>query len=271
MSQLEERIKSMLPTLNEYQRRRYLATETKALGRGGMSLVSRISGVSRPTLREGVKELDGPTEEVKEQGRSRRPGGGRKLIWKSQPGILEALEELVRAHTKGDPMKPLTWTNKSLRTLQKELIAQGYQVSHRSVGQMLKKLGYSLQANKKTLTKTKSHPDRNKQFEHISAETTKAIEAGNPVLSIDAKKKEKVGNFKNEGKTYQEKKAPVEVLDHDFPIPELGKAVPFGVYDIFRNQGFVSVGISVAAQAWFNQETSETEKVYSYCRRRICR
>ena len=176
----KERIESTLPKLNEYQRRAYLAAEAKAKGYGGISLVNRETGVSRQTLTEGVKELDNPNAEAIVQGRSRKPGGGRKPIWESHPGILDALKELVSAHTKGDPMNPLIWTNKSLRSLQQELKSQGYEVSHRIVGKLLKKLGYSLQANKKTLTKTKSHPDRDQQFEHINAETKKAIEAGSP-------------------------------------------------------------------------------------------
>lgn len=263
---MKERLANTLPKLNEYQRKIYLAAEAKAIGYGGISLVSRELGVSRRTLTEGVKELENPNAKVIEQGRSRKPGGGRKPIWESYPGILEELKELVTAHTKGDPMSSLTWTNKSLRTLQRELKPKGYEVSHRIVGIMLKKLGYSLQANKKTLTTTQSHPDRDAQFEHINSETRKAIEAGNPVLSIDAKKKEKVGNFKNNGKTYQEQKTPVEVLDHDFPIPELGKATPYGVYDIFRNQGFVNVGISAdtamfaveSLRRWWQAEGSIT-------------
>ena len=238
------RIEAVLPTLNEYQRRRYLSAEAKAIGYGGISLVSQISGVSRPTLTVGVKELDAPTAETMEQGRSRKKGGGRKPIWEKQPKILDVLNELVSAHTKGDPMNSLLWTNKSLRNLEEGLKAKGFEVCYRVVGVLLKKLGYGLQADKKTLTVTPSHPDRNKQFEYINTETTKAIEAGKPVLSIDAKKKEKVGNFKNNGKTYQPMKTPIEVLDHDFPIEELGKATPFGVYNIFKNQGFVSVGIS---------------------------
>lgn len=241
---LRERIEIVMPTLNEYQRRRYLSAEAKAIGRGGISLVSRISGVSRQTLTEGVKEIDDPETGIMRPGRSRKPGGGRKPIWEEQPGISEALEKLVRAHTKGNPMSSLLWTNKSLRKLEKGLKEEGFEVSHRVVGIILRRLGYSLQADKKTLTVTPSHPDRDKQFEHIDAEIAKAIEAGVPVLSVDAKKKENIGNFKNNGKTYQEKKTPIEVLDHDFPIPELGKATPFGVYDIFRNQGFVNVGVS---------------------------
>jgi hypothetical protein len=241
---LQTRIKAVVPTLNEYQRRRYLSAEAKAIGYGGISLVSRLSGVSRQTLTEGVKELDDPNAEIMEQGRSRKRGGGRKPVWEENPGILGALDELVSAHTKGDPMRSLIWTNKSLRNLEKGLKAKGFDVCYRVVGVMLKMLGYGLQADKKALTSTPSHPDRDKQFEYINTETTKAVAAGNPVLSIDAKKKENIGNFKNNGKTYQQMKTPIEVLDHDFPIPELGKATPFGVYNIFKNQGFVNVGIS---------------------------
>ena len=241
---IQIRIEAVLPTLNEYQRRRYLSAEAKAIGYGGISIVSQISGVSRPTLTEGVKELDGPTKETLKQGRCRKKGGGRKPIWEKQPEILTVLNELVSAHTKGDPMDALLWTNKSLRNLEEGLKAKGFEVCYRVVGVLLKKLGYGLQSDKKTLTVTPSHPDRDKQFEHINTEIIKASEAGKPVLSIDAKKKEKVGNFKNNGRTYQPMKTPKEVLDHDFPIDELGKATPYGVYNIFKNHGFVSVGIS---------------------------
>lgn len=247
---LQSRIETVLPTLNEYQRRRYLSAEAKAISYGGISLVSRLSGVSRQTLTEGVKELDDPNAEILEQGRSRKSGGGRKPIWETQPGILNALKELVSVHTKGDPMCSLLWTNKSLRTIEKCLKENGFDVCYRVVGIMLKKLGYGLQVGKKTLTVTPSHPDRDQQFEHINAETTKAIAAGNPVLSIDAKKKEKIGNFKNNGQTYQPHKTPIEVLDHDFPMPELGKATPFGVYNIFKNHGFVNIGLSADTAAF---------------------
>jgi hypothetical protein len=244
VASLKMRIDLMMPTLNEYQRRRYLSAEAKAIGRGGISLVSRLSGVSRPTLTEGVKELDKPGEEILEQGRSRKAGGGRKRIWESKPEILDVLSELLEAHTKGDPMRLLLWTNKSLRTLSKALETKGYTANKDTVGRMLKMLGYGLQADKKTLTVKPSHPDRDEQFEHINSETQKAASEGNPVLSVDAKKKENIGNFKNNGQTYQPHKTPIEVLDHDFPIPELGKATPFGVYNIFENKGFVNVGLS---------------------------
>lgn len=247
---LQTRIEAMMPTLNEYQRRRYLSAEAKTIGYGGISLVSRLSGMSRQTLTGGVKELDDPDAEIIKNGRSRKSGGGRKPVWEENPKILDALGELVSAHTKGDPIRSLLWTNKSLRCLEKELKAKGFEVCYRVVGVMLKMLGYGLQANKKTLTATPSHPDRDEQFEYINSETIKAIASGNPVLSIDAKKKENIGNFKNNGRTYQVTKTPIEVLDHDFPIPELGKATPFGVYNVFKNQGFVNVGISADTAAF---------------------
>jgi len=241
---LEMRITTMLPMLNEYQRRMFLATEAKAIGYGGISLVSRISGVSRQTLQEGVKELDNQEAEILVQGRCRKAGGGRKNVWETYPEILDVLANLVEAHTKGDPMRLLLWTNKSLRNLSSAMEKEGYSANKDTVGQMLKMLGYGLQADKKTLTVKPSHPDRDAQFEHINSETKKAVAAGNPVLSIDAKKKENIGNFKNNGKTLRPHKSPIEVLDHDFPIKELGKATPFGVYNIYKNQGFVNVGLS---------------------------
>ena len=240
---IQNRIEAVLPTLNEYQRRRYLSAEAKSIGHGGITLISRLSGMSRQTLSEGIKELE-LTETVMPEGRSRKVGGGRKAVWEKQPDILNTLGELVSAHTKGDPMVTLLWTNKSLRNLEKELVKKGYKVSYRVVGEMLKMLGYGLQANKKTLTVTESHVDRDAQFEYINEQCKQANAKGNPVVSIDAKKKENIGNFKNNGRTYQPQGNPIEVLDHDFPIKELGKVTPFGVYNIFKNQGFVSVGIS---------------------------
>ena len=241
---IEMRITTMLPMLNEYQRRMFLSAEAKAIGYGGISLVSRISKVSRQTLQHGVKELDMAESSSVEQGRCRKSGAGRKKVWEVCPKILDELADLVEAHTKGDPMRLLLWTNKSLRKLSSDLIKKGYTANKDTVGQMLKMLGYGLQADKKTLTVKPSHTDRDAQFEHINSETTKAVAEGNPVLSIDAKKKENIGNFKNNGKTYQIHKSPIEVLDHDFPIKELGKATPFGVYNIYKNQGFVNVGLS---------------------------
>jgi hypothetical protein len=243
MQSLQKRIEAVLPTLNEYQRIKYLAAEAESNGYGGISLVSRISGVSRKTIDKGMKELKDPDFQIP-KGRSRKDGGGCTPVWERQPGILQYLEELIAPHTKGDPERALLWTNKSLRNLAKELNLEGFTVCHVVVGKMLVRLGYSLQANKKTLTAKPSHEDRNEQFEYINSETVAANSKGNPVLSIDAKKKENIGNFKNNGKTYQQKGMPTNVLDHDFLIKELGRATPYGVYDIFCNQGFVNVGIS---------------------------
>ena len=188
-NEIKLRIETMLPTLNEYQRRRYLSVEAKALGWGGITLVSKLSGVSRQTLTEGVKELDNPEAGIMEQGRSRKSGGGRKSVWEKQPEILEELKKLLEAHTKGDPTRLLLHTNKSQRKLSEALRKLGYKANKNTVRVMLKMLGYSLQADKKTLTVKPSHPDRDAQFEHINDEAKKAIERGNPVLSIDAKKK----------------------------------------------------------------------------------
>jgi hypothetical protein len=247
---LKMRIDTMLPTLNEFQRRRFLSVEAKAIGRGGITLVSRLSGVSRQTLTEGVKQLGAPESELPKQGRSRKPGGGRKSVWEEPPEILDALSDLVEAHTKGEPMRLLLWTNKSLRSLSDALSQKGFSANKDTVGLMLKMLGYGLQADKKTLTVKPSHPDRDAQFEHINEEAKKAVVYGCPVLSVDAKKKENIGNFKNDGKTYRHHKSPTEVLDHDFPLPELGKATPFGIYNIFKDKGFVNVGLSADTAAF---------------------
>jgi len=172
------------------------------------------------------------------------------------------LAGLVEAHTKGDPECALLWTNKSLRNLSEELGNEGYTANPDTVSKMLKKMGFRLQANKKTLTVQPSHPDRNAQFEHINEQCRQAESEGSPVISVDAKKKENIGNFKNDGMTYRPSGSPIEVLDHDFPIPALGKATPFGIYDVFENSGFVSVGISAdtaqfsveAIRKWWNAE-----------------
>jgi hypothetical protein len=241
---LKKRIESVLPTLNEYQRGRYLSAEAKSIGYGGISIASRLSGASRQTLAEGVIELESTDAEPMKPGGSRKPGGGRKPVRETRPGILEALSGLAEARTKGDPMWLLLRTNKSFRGLEIGLLGLGFAVCHRVAGEMLRKRGYGLQADKKTLTLTPSHKDRDAQFEHINDGAKKAVAEGNPVISIDAKKKENTGSFKNAGQTYQPHKTPVEVLDHDFPLKELGKATPSGVYDIFKNRGFVNAGPS---------------------------
>ena len=177
-------------------------------------------------------------------GRCRHPGGGRKPAARKHQGLIEAIKEIVEPHTKGDPMSFLTWCSKSLRHIEAELKRTGFDVSHVTIGKVLKSAGYSLQANRKDLAIKEGHLDRNEQFEYINKQADLFFAKKAPVLSIDAKKKENIGNFKNNGSEYHKKGRVSKVLDHDFPIEELGKAAPYGIYDIFKNEGFVSVGIS---------------------------
>ena len=239
-----ERIRNTLPMLDERQRRIYLANEAKAIGYGGISQVSKISGVSRVTITQGMSEINSEGYILRTQNRCRREGGGRKQIEKKNPEILRELDELLEPYTKGDPMNPLKWTSKSTRSIEEALGKKGYTISDTTIAEILKTQGFSLQANRKELAITPSHADRNAQFEHINKTAIEYMAAGQPVISIDAKKKENIGNFKNSGTEYSRKGEAVKVLDHDFPIKELGKATPYGVYDIMKNAGFVNVGIS---------------------------
>ena len=239
-----ERISNMLPLLDERQRRLYLANEAKAIGYGGISQVSRITGVSRVTITQGLTEINSKGYQPKGQSRCRKEGGGRKQIAAKHPELLHYLDELLEPYTKGDPMNPLKWTSKSTRALEKALKQKGYRISDTTITELLKNQGYSLQSNRKELAIAPSHADRNAQFEYINKTAIEHMAAGQPVISIDAKKKENIGNFKNSGTEYSRKGEAVNVLDHDFPIQELGKATPYGVYDIMKNAGFVSVGIS---------------------------
>jgi len=240
---LKTRIETMLPILNERQRRIFLATEAKAIGYGGISRISEISGISRITITQGIKEIENG-HMSQDVSHCRRKGGGRKSINEALPGIIQELEDILEGHKSGDPMKPLMWTSKSVRNIEKTLKERGYSISHSTVSEVLKNLGYSLQANRKALPMQKRHPERNEQFEYINEQAKRFFLNDSPVLSIDAKKKELVGNFRNQGEEYQKKGAAKEVYDHDFPIKELGKATPYGIYDIFKNKGFVNVGIS---------------------------
>ena len=242
---LEAKINMMLPLLNEKQRRIYLASEAIAIGRGGITKVSKASGVSRSVITAGVKDINsGNTKVLSEDGPIRRKGAGRKPITETQPGIKEALDGLVCDSTFGDPMSPLLWTTKSIRNLADELVAKGFKIGYRKVAYLLEEMGYSLQVNKKMNQVGEEHPDRDEQFQYINEKVKAFQAAGCPVISIDCKKKELVGNFRNTGAEYAPKKHPVEVLDHDFPLPGLGKAAPYGVYDISANEGYVNVGIS---------------------------
>ena len=242
---MAEKIKTMLPILNEKQRRLYLASEAIAIGHGGIAEVSRASGLSRNVISRGIKEIEaGDAKELSAEAPIRRKGAGRKAITKTQPGIKEALDDLVCDATYGNPENPLCWTTKSLRKLADELHEKGFKIGYRKVGYLLEEMGYSLQMNQKMNQVGEEHPDRDEQFRHINQKVKDFGSAGLPVISIDCKKKELVGRFKNSGSEYAPKGHAVEVFDHDFPLPALGKAAPYGIYDIAANEGFVNVGIS---------------------------
>lgn len=226
--------------LNERGRRRWAAAEARSLGWGGIIAVAAATGISDRTIRTGIRELDDP--DALPPDRQRKTGAGRRCREEEQPGLVEALEALVEPISRGDPMSPLQWTCKSTRVLAAELRSQGFLVSSTKVGALLKAQGYSLQSNRKTI-EGKQHPDRNAQFEHIARRVKARQRCGEPAISVDTKKKEPLGKMKNPGKTYRRKGRPVEVNVHDFPDKELGKAVPYGVYDIGNNQAGVSVGI----------------------------
>lgn len=243
-----ERIRTNIKYLNESQLRKYLASEAISLGRGGITEVSAISGMHRNTISIGIKELNDPNyvvpDHVNNTTRIRKPGGGRKSIVTIYPDIMDSLERLVDPETYGNPENPLRWTTKSLRRLAEELQKEGYQVKHDKVGDLLKQLGYSLQQNQKLKQVGKESPDRDSQFKHINSTAIQYMERNQPVISIDCKKKENIGDFKNNGAEYRPGGSPEEVLDHDFPLPDKGKAAPYGVYDILNNEGFVNVGIT---------------------------
>jgi hypothetical protein len=226
------------PHLNERQRRLWAAVEARGLGRGGIAAVARATGMSRSTLQDAVSELDaGP--EVTE--RVRRPGAGRKSLIDVDADLLLALDDLVEPTARGDPMSPLRWTAKSLRTLAAELTRQGHPVSASKVGQLLRAMDYSLQAPAKEVEGAQ-HPDRDAQFHHINDQAREHLDEGQPVISIDTKKKEVVGNLANKGREYRPKGDPERVEVHDFPDKEVGKAIPFGVWDMTADEGFVVVG-----------------------------
>lgn len=232
-------------SLDERRRRLWCAAKARAhnrlYGRGGVTAVQKATQVSRPTIYAGLREVEG--EEKLELGSNRKRGGGRKGIKEKYPDILRDLENLVEPLSRGDPESPLRWTCKSTYNLCVELVAQGYQISQRKVGDLLSALGYSLQSNRKT-EEGGRHPDRNAQFEYIN-ETVKTFHTrGWPAISVDTKKKENIGNYANKGQTYWPKGQPKKVNVYDFMSKELGKVAPYGIYDLSRNEGFVNVGIS---------------------------
>jgi transposase len=228
----------LLPHLNERQQRLYLASEARSLGHGGIAAVARAAGASRQAVTDGVDELESGRAP---SARVRRPGGGRKRLVDSDPGLREALLALVEPDERGDPMSPLRWTTKSTRTLAEELTRAGHRVSADTVGDLLRGEGFSLQANAKTL-EGRQHPDRNTQFGYLNEQARAHRDAGQPVISVDTKKKELVGQFKNSGREWRPAGEPVEVDVHDFPDKELGKAIPYGIYDLAANSGWVNVG-----------------------------
>ena len=231
---IRQKYRSLAPLMDERLRRQWAAAEARALGHGGVSCLHRITRLSRTTILAGTKASARP------QGRQRLPGGGRKKLVDTQPGIKEALDRLIEPATRGDPCSPLRWTSKSKEKLAKALKVR-YRISASTVGRMLKDMGYSLQSERKS-NEGGEHPDRDAQFEHINKQAKEFEKRGQPVISVDTKKKELVGEFKNGGREWQEKGKPVKVNVYDFIDDGLGKAIPYGVYDIGRNEGWVNVG-----------------------------
>ena len=237
---IKRRFELVARELNERTRRLVAAAEAMALGWGGISAVARATGVSQRAIRQGIKELQ--EERGTSDGRIRRTGGGRKKTVSKEPSLCKDLEGLVEPVTRGDPQSPLRWTCKSVRKLAAELQQMGHRISYQLVSELLHELGYSLQANRKT-REGGTHPDRDAQFEHLNAQVEVYLSAGEPVISVDAKKKELVGDFKNPGREWSPQGQPEEVRVYDFPIAGLGRATPYGVYDLGQNTGWVNVGI----------------------------
>lgn len=244
-TQLQEKYQMLLPHLDEKSARLFLASEVKSMGRGAKVKVAKLAGVSRVRINKGIEELESSAKPHSSEKRKkiRKPGGGRKTQKESQPGMVEALERIVNPHTLGDPMNPLLWTSKSLRKIQSELKGQDYNVGHVTIGEILKSKDYSLQGNKKT-HEGGAVADRDEQFEYINQTALSFMKEGAPVISVDCKKKELIGNYKNSGVEWHKKGEAPNVKVYDFIDKDLGKAVPYGVYDMAKNQGWVSVGIS---------------------------
>jgi hypothetical protein len=249
-SVIRRKFQRISKNIDEKARRLWCATEALAIGKGGVAIVHAATGVSRPTIYKGIKELESKRgrkgkkrRRKKTDGRIRKKGGGTKTTDAEFPEILRVLEALIEPETKGDPQSPLRWTNKGLRKLSVQLKSMGYNVCHTTVGRLLEKAGYSLQLNRKE-KEGKSVPDRDAQFQHINNQAKSFLEAGEPVISVDTKKKELIGEYKNGGREYRKKGDPILVNTHDFPDKEEGKVIPYGVYDIGKNKGWVGVGIT---------------------------
>jgi len=235
---LRLKLAGILPFLNEKQRRVLAAAEAKSFGRGGIQTIARITGMCRQTIYRGLEDLKVGNKSE----RVRKPGGGRKKLSKQSPEMVGALEALIDPVTRGDPESLLRWTCKSVRNLEENLRGSGFSVSYRTIANILNELEYNLQTNRKTSEVKKDHPDRDQQFRYINEQAKGFIRKSNPVISVDTKKKELVGNYKNSGQEWRKKGDVVKVLSHDFPDPEVPKAVPYGVYDIGKNAGWVNVG-----------------------------
>ena len=238
---IRTRYDAVSPNLDEKGLRLFAASEALAAGRGGITVVSKVTGIARSTIGRGLKELTAQ-EKAPPQNRVRRTGGGRKAAVVKQPGLVEALLKIIESAIRGDPEAALLWVSKSQRNLAAILAEQGYKISHKIVGRLLKDMGFSLQANAK-IREGGSHPDRNAQFEKINALVNEFQAAGQPAISVDTKKKENVGDFKNNGRTLRPKGEPEPVRVHDFLIKSKGKVAPYGVFDIAANEGWVNVGV----------------------------
>jgi hypothetical protein len=241
IASIKARFEALEPILDERGRRLFAASVARAAGHGGVAAVSQATGIARSTIDRGLVDLRSGA--VMSSTRVRRRGGGGKPSTETQPGLLEALNELVQSSIRGDPEAALLWVSKSQRHLSAALAEVGFTAGQKLVGRLLKRLGFSLQANSKT-REGANHPDRNAQFEHINAEVKAFQAAGEPVISVDTKKKELVGDFKNGGRELRSKGQPEPVRVHDFAIPELGKVAPYGVYDVAANDGWINLGIS---------------------------
>ena len=238
---IHKKFMQLQPFFNEKQIRLYAASESISMGYGGISIVARSTGLSRKAITKGCKELKlSPTKE--DRARIRSKGAGRKKLSVANLELKESLEHLIAPATRGDPESPLKWTSKSVRKLAEALNKKGHAISHQTVAALLSEMGYSLQANKKVI-EGGENPDRNEQFEYINTKVKELQSIGQPVISVDTKKKELIGNFKNNGRELQAKKEPVLVNVYDFPDKELGKVSPYGVYDIAQNIGWVNVGV----------------------------
>jgi len=269
---LQEKLTTFNNLLNEKDRRLVLAAEAKSLGRGGLSKVSKLSGISRVTLNAGMKELEENLIYTPVKSKNRKEGGGRKKEIQKNVSLQKTIEEIVSPYTMGDPIKPLLWTSKSLRKIAEILKEQKIKISHKLVGEILKNIGYSLQSNRKT-DEGSAHIDRDAQFEFINKIAADFLASNNPVISVDCKKKEVLGNLKNAGRDWAPKGKPPEVKVYDFIDKDLGKAIPYGIYDIKNNEGWVSVGINhdtasfavASIRSWWNEmgkEKYKSDKLY---------